>query len=87
MWKLEVAEGDGPWLFSTNNFVGRQTWKFDPHFGTPEELAQVEIAREKFRLNRFDAKASSDVLKNLQVSKKIFLTLTCIYICPHVFMV
>ncbi|KAJ7000980.1 hypothetical protein NC653_011439 [Populus alba x Populus x berolinensis] len=66
MWKLEVAEGDGPWLFSTNKFVGRQIWRCEPNVWTPEEQAQVKMAREKFRLNRF-SKASSDVLKNFQV--------------------
>ncbi|KAL9346353.1 hypothetical protein Peur_061206 [Populus x canadensis] len=67
MWKLEVADGDGPWLFSTNNFVGRQIWKFKPNVGTPEEHARVEIAREQFRSNRSRCKASSDVLKNFQL--------------------
>lgn len=70
MWRLEVAEGDGPWLFSTNKFVGRQIWRFEPNVWTPEEQAQVEMAREKFRLNRFYTKASSDVLKNFQVSRE-----------------
>jgi hypothetical protein len=70
MWILEVADGDGPWLFSTNNFVGRQIWKFKPHVGTPEEHARVEIAREQFRSNRSRCKASSDVLKNFQVSRE-----------------
>ncbi|XP_011009935.1 PREDICTED: beta-amyrin synthase-like isoform X2 [Populus euphratica] len=70
MWKLEVAEGDGPWLFSTNKFVGRQIWRFEPNAWTPEEQAQVEMAREKFRLNRFYTKASGDVLKNFQLIKE-----------------
>ncbi|RQO89287.1 hypothetical protein POPTR_004G132500v4 [Populus trichocarpa] len=70
MWRLEVAEGDGPWLFSTNKFVGRQIWRFEPNVWTPEEQAQVEMAREKFRLNRFYTKASSDVLKNFQLIKE-----------------
>ncbi|KAJ7000981.1 hypothetical protein NC653_011439 [Populus alba x Populus x berolinensis] len=69
MWKLEVAEGDGPWLFSTNKFVGRQIWRCEPNVWTPEEQAQVKMAREKFRLNRF-SKASSDVLKNFQLIKE-----------------
>jgi beta-amyrin synthase len=67
MWKLEVAEGHDPWLLSTNDFVGRQVWEFDPDLGTPEEHAEVEKAREKFSQKRFQVKASSDVLKNLQV--------------------
>ncbi|KAJ6925510.1 lupeol synthase isoform X4 [Populus alba x Populus x berolinensis] len=70
MWKLEVAEGHGPWLLSTDDFVGRQVWEFDPDLGTPEEHAEVEKAREKFSQNRFQVKASSDVLKNLQLIKE-----------------
>ncbi|KAG6776846.1 hypothetical protein POTOM_016636 [Populus tomentosa] len=70
MWKLEVAEGHGPWLLSTNDFVGRQVWEFDPDLGTPEEHAEVEKVREKFSQNRFQVKASSDVLKNLQLIKE-----------------
>jgi hypothetical protein len=67
MWKLEVAEGHDPWLLSTNDFVGRQVWEFDPDLGIPEEHAEAEKAREKFSQNQFQVKASSDVLKNLQV--------------------
>ncbi|KAJ4831638.1 hypothetical protein Tsubulata_024419 [Turnera subulata] len=70
MWKLEVGEGHGPWLYSTNGFVGRQVWKFVPDLGTPEEHAQVELAREQFWKNRFQNKASGDVLKNLQLIKE-----------------
>eukprot|EP00258_Populus_trichocarpa_P038953 XP_024454972.1 lupeol synthase isoform X4 [Populus trichocarpa] len=70
MWKLEVAEGHDPWLLSTNDFVGRQVWEFDPDLGTPEEHAEVEKARENFSQNRFQVKASSDVLKNLQLIKE-----------------
>uniref|UniRef100_A0A6N2KYX3 Uncharacterized protein n=1 Tax=Salix viminalis TaxID=40686 RepID=A0A6N2KYX3_SALVM len=61
MWKLEEAERHDPWLVSTNNFAGRQVWKFDPDLGTPEERAEVEKAREKFSQNRSHVKASSDV--------------------------
>ncbi|KAK9092082.1 hypothetical protein Syun_026993 [Stephania yunnanensis] len=70
MWKLKVGEGGGPfssYLFSTNNFVGRQRWEFDPEAGTPEERAQVEKARQVFRDNRFNVKPCSDALVRLQV--------------------
>ncbi|VVA95854.1 unnamed protein product [Arabis nemorensis] len=54
MWKLKIGEGNGedPYLFSSNNFVGRQTWEFDPEAGRPEERAAVEEARRSFMDNR-----------------------------------
>ena len=70
MWRLKVAEGGGPYepyLYSTNNFVGRQIWEFDPSYGTTEERAKVEKARELFTLNRSRVKPSGDVLQRLQV--------------------
>ncbi|XP_057468453.1 germanicol synthase-like isoform X1 [Actinidia eriantha] len=78
MWRLKVAEGGGPYepyLYSTNNFVGRQIWEFDPNYGTPEERAEVEKARELFTLNRSRVKPSGDVLQQLQVM--------CLYITGH----
>ncbi|MCI52578.1 beta-amyrin synthase, partial [Trifolium medium] len=54
MWKLKIANGGSdPYIFSTNNFVGRQTWEYDPKAGTPEERAQVEEACCNFYNNRF----------------------------------
>ncbi|KAK6932200.1 Squalene cyclase, C-terminal [Dillenia turbinata] len=70
MWKLRIGEGNGPWLFSTNNFVGRQTWEFDPNLGTSEERAQVEDARLNYTRNRFQVKPSSDILMRLQLIKE-----------------
>ncbi|GAB2292124.1 CRISPR-associated protein 1, partial [Dionaea muscipula] len=66
MWRLKVAEGDSSWLKTTNNHVGRQVWEFDPNLGAPEELAEVEKARENFRIHRFEKKHSSDILMRLQ---------------------
>ncbi|KAI3966856.1 hypothetical protein MKW92_029718 [Papaver armeniacum] len=73
MWKLKFAHGGGPfseWLFSTNNFVGRQTWEFEPDSGTPEERAEVENARQEFYKNRFKVRACGDVLLRLQQWRK-----------------
>ncbi|EFH64022.1 ATLUP2 [Arabidopsis lyrata subsp. lyrata] len=69
MWKLKIGEGNGedPYLFSSNNFVGRQTWEFDPKAGTPEERAAVEEARRKFLDNRSRVKGCSDLLWRMQV--------------------
>ncbi|KAI9184761.1 hypothetical protein LWI28_000836 [Acer negundo] len=59
---------DGP--ESTNNFIGRQTWKFDPNAGTPNERAEVEAARQNFFENRFEVKPSSDLLWRMQFLKE-----------------
>ncbi len=67
MWKLKISEGEGPWLMSVNNYLGREYWEFDPDVGTPEERAQVEVFREEFRRNRFKTKQSSDLLMQVQV--------------------
>ncbi|KAH7839805.1 hypothetical protein Vadar_009106 [Vaccinium darrowii] len=70
MWKLKVAQGQGPWLYSTNNFVGRQIWEYDPDAGTPEEREAVEKARDDYRKNRSPGHPCGDVLMRMQLKKE-----------------
>ncbi|KAK4587607.1 hypothetical protein RGQ29_018854 [Quercus rubra] len=71
MWKLKIGEGrNDPYLFSTNNFAGRQTWEFDPEAGTPEERAEVEEARKNFHKNRHQFPACGDLLWRMQFLKE-----------------
>ncbi|XVF86363.1 hypothetical protein PTKIN_Ptkin18bG0033700 [Pterospermum kingtungense] len=71
MWRLKIAEGaNDPYLFSTNNFLGRQTWEFDPNAGTPGERAKVEEARQNYYKNRSHVKASTDLLWQMQSLKE-----------------
>lgn len=69
MWKLKIAEGNDPYLFSTNNFVGRQIWEFDPDAGAPEERLEVENARQNF-LDRQKKgfQTCGDLLMRIQVN-------------------
>ncbi|CAK9308724.1 unnamed protein product [Citrullus colocynthis] len=67
MWRLKLGKGENEdYLFSTNNFIGRQTWEFDPHAGTDEERAQVEEARQNFYKKRNHVQCSSDLLWRFQ---------------------
>ncbi|OMO52906.1 Prenyltransferase/squalene oxidase [Corchorus capsularis] len=68
MWRLKVGEGNenDPYIWSTNNYLGRQIWEFDPNAGTPEERAEVEAARENFYKNRFKVHPDSDLLWQFQ---------------------
>lgn len=74
MWKLKigaetVGEGGsgGEWVRSLNNHLGRQVWEFYPELGTPEELQQIQDARDAFFNHRFQKQHSSDLLMRIQV--------------------
>ncbi|KAI9115663.1 hypothetical protein K1719_013332 [Acacia pycnantha] len=67
MWRLKIGEGrKDPYIFSTNNFVGRQTWEFHGEEGTQEERDEVEAARHNFSFNRSRFKACGDLLWRFQ---------------------
>ncbi|KAL8254465.1 hypothetical protein R6Q59_032686, partial [Mikania micrantha] len=71
MWRLKIADGsNNPYLYSTNSFVGRQTWVFDPNYGTPEERDEVEQARLHFWNHRHRFKPSGDVLWRMQFMRE-----------------
>ncbi|KAL8141223.1 hypothetical protein V2J09_007244 [Rumex salicifolius] len=70
MWKLKIAEGGSPWLRTLNNHIGRQVWEFDSDAGTPEEINEVEKARDNFRKHRYEKKHSSDLLMRMQLGKE-----------------
>lgn len=69
MWELKIAEGEGPYLYSTNNFVGRQFWEFNPDGGTPEEKEEIKKVRQNFKDNRKKGgfHACGDLLMRMQV--------------------
>ncbi|CAL0335335.1 unnamed protein product [Lupinus luteus] len=71
MWRLKIADGGkDPYIFSTNNFVGRQTWEYDPEAGTAEEREEVEAARQDFYNNRYNVKPCGDLLWRFQVLRE-----------------
>ncbi|KAK4342376.1 hypothetical protein RND71_038192 [Anisodus tanguticus] len=69
MWKLKIAEGEGPLLTSTNNYIGRQHWEYDEEAGTPQERTLVDKMRQNFTKNRFLQKQSADLLMRMQLRK------------------
>ncbi|KAL2969723.1 hypothetical protein AAZX31_15G097300 [Glycine max] len=76
MWRLKIGDGGkNPYIFSTNNFLGRETWEFDPETSTIEERTQVKAACENFYKNRFKTRACGDRLWRFQVM--------CMYITGH----
>ncbi|XP_028801592.1 beta-amyrin synthase-like [Neltuma alba] len=68
MWRLKIGEGSGkdPYLLSTCNFVGRQTWEFHGEDGSQQERDEVEAARHNFSSNRSIFKACGDLLWRFQ---------------------
>ncbi|KAK6284853.1 hypothetical protein POUND7_003805 [Theobroma cacao] len=71
MWRLTIGEGgNNPYIYSTNNYLGRQTWEFDPNAGTPEERAEVEEVRQNYYNNRKHVRPSSDLLWQIQSLKE-----------------
>ncbi|KAI4334893.1 hypothetical protein L6164_013598 [Bauhinia variegata] len=71
MWRLKIGDGgDDPYIFSTNQFVGRQIWEFDADAGTAEERSQVEAARQHFYSNRFRIKPCADLLSRFQLIRE-----------------
>ncbi|WVY92877.1 hypothetical protein V8G54_031965 [Vigna mungo] len=71
MWRVKIGDGGkDPHIFSTNNFLGRQIWEFDPLGGDPEERAQVEESRQHFFHNRYKLKACGDRLWRFQMQRE-----------------
>ncbi|TKY44490.1 Cycloartenol synthase [Spatholobus suberectus] len=70
MWKLKIAEGGSPWLRTLNNHVGRQVWEFDSKLGSPQDLLEIEKARQNFHDNRFTHKHSADLLMRMQFARE-----------------
>ncbi|KAL3613496.1 myb-like DNA-binding protein bas1 [Castilleja foliolosa] len=67
MWRLKIAKGDeSSYLYSTNDYLGRQIWEFDPDYGTPDLREEVEKARQGFWANRHRIKPNNDLLWQAQ---------------------
>ena len=68
MWRLTIGEGgNDPYIYSTNDFVGRQIWEFDAEASNPKERAEVEDACLNFYNHRFQVKPCSDLLWRMKV--------------------
>ncbi|XP_047309248.1 dammarenediol II synthase-like isoform X2 [Impatiens glandulifera] len=74
MWKLKVGEGNEPYLYSTNNYVGRQIWEFDPNGGTSDQREAVERARQDYKTNHNKDMSRSlpcaDLLMRMQLKRE-----------------
>jgi cycloartenol synthase len=69
MWRLKIAAGGNPWLRTNNDHIGRQIWEFDPKLTlSPEEISEIENARQNFTKNRFQFKHSADLIMRMQVN-------------------
>ncbi|KAL3585599.1 hypothetical protein D5086_012466 [Populus alba] len=71
MWRLKIAAGGNPWLRTNNDHIGRQIWEFDPKLTlSPEEISEIENARQNFTKNRFQCKHSADLIMRMQFEKE-----------------
>ncbi|XP_061964402.1 cycloartenol synthase isoform X2 [Populus nigra] len=71
MWRLKIAAGGNPWLRTNNDHIGRQIWEFDPKLTpSPEEISEIENARQNFTKNRFQFKHSADLIMRMQFEKE-----------------
>ncbi|XP_038897606.1 cycloartenol synthase [Benincasa hispida] len=79
MWQLKIgadtvltdpSNAGGRWLSTLNNHVGRQVWHFHPELGSPEDLQQIQHARQRFSDHRFEKKHSTDLLMRMQFAKE-----------------
>ncbi|GMH01961.1 hypothetical protein Nepgr_003800 [Nepenthes gracilis] len=74
MWRLKVGEQtkneENIYINSTNNYLGREIWVFDPSYGSLEERAKIEEARLAFYNNRFTVKPSSELLVHFQLLRE-----------------
>ena len=73
MWQF-VSQGSShgnPFLETTNDFVGRQYWEFDPSAGTPAEHAEVDRLRRAFAASRHEKRDSDDAFIKFQARERI----------------